>query len=87
MEPSFDWAKHQATLPTLPLPTLEETCERYIIAVESLVTPEEMQGVKACLAQLMEPGSVGQQLHEELAAREKARLGVNTDETFVSFFC
>ena len=81
--PSFDWQHHQTTLPRLPLPTLEETCERYVTTVESLITAEEMQGVKTCLSELLEPGSVARRMHADLEAMEKQREGTDTDATFV----
>lgn len=33
----------QKSLPRLPIPPLEKTCERYLAAQEVILTPEELQ--------------------------------------------
>ncbi|MDX2287783.1 MAG: choline/carnitine O-acyltransferase [Hyphomicrobiaceae bacterium] len=63
---TFDLDK---TLPPLPVPALEETCARYLASVEPLVDAEAFASVKAAVAEILEPGSVGRKLDAALRAR------------------
>ncbi|KAL1742182.1 acyltransferase ChoActase/COT/CPT [Schizophyllum fasciatum] len=45
----------QAKLPKLPVPPLEETCERYLRALEPLQDAEEHEATKAAVAEFLKP--------------------------------
>ena len=55
----YDWTAHQAKLPRLPLPTLRDTCLRYLRSVRALQNSEDH--AKTCLAveEFMKPGGRG----------------------------
>lgn len=57
------------TLPSLPVPTLEETVARYLESVEPLVDPETFKNVRAAAQELLEPGGTGRILQAALEAR------------------
>lgn len=56
-------------LPRLPLPALEQTCERYLLSVRPLLNDADFAQAEAQVAELLAPGGIGQRLHEGLAAR------------------
>ncbi len=59
-------------LPPLPVPTLSETCERYLKTVAPLVDDATYADVAAAVAELQAPGGVGERLQAALEARGKA---------------
>ena len=54
----------QSKLPKLPVPPLEETCKRYIHALEELQTPEEHEKTKRVVNEFLH--NDGQRLQEKL---------------------
>ncbi|MEL7048256.1 MAG: choline/carnitine O-acyltransferase [Pseudomonadota bacterium] len=56
-------------LPPLPVPTLAETCARYLLTVEPLVSAEEFEKAKAATTELLIPGGTGEKLQALLEAR------------------
>lgn len=60
-------------LPPLPVPTLSETCERYLATVAPLVDDETYRHVAAAVGELQTAGGVGQQLQAALEARAAGR--------------
>jgi carnitine O-acetyltransferase len=64
---------HQAKLPTLPIPPLEDTCRRYLRSLEALQDPEEHKATKAAVQEFLERD--GPSLNEQLKvwAQNKAR--------------
>ncbi|GLE00668.1 hypothetical protein PINS_up009456 [Pythium insidiosum] len=45
--------RHQSSLPTLPIPPLEETCARYLESLRALQTPEEHAVSQASIAEFL----------------------------------
>ena len=67
--PPEKWFPHQDELPPLPLPSLEDTCERYLESVQPLLTPEAFEHTKAIVADFKRPGGAGMSYQEELQAK------------------
>lgn len=63
---TFDLDKN---LKPLPVPTLAETCVRYLASVEPLVEAEDFERIKQRIAELQAPGGVGEKLQAALEAR------------------
>jgi len=47
---------HQADLPPLPVPTLEDTCARYLDTVRPLLSEAELQHTEAVVAEVCHTG-------------------------------
>ena len=64
---------HQSSLPKLPIPTLEETCKRYLRALEGLQDPEEHARTKVAVDEFLQGD--GPRIQEKLKAyaEDKAR--------------
>ncbi len=60
-------------LPPLPVPTLAETCARYLETVEPLVDAAAFAEAKAAVAELQAPGGTGEKLQAMLEARARDR--------------
>ncbi|XP_055857990.1 carnitine O-palmitoyltransferase 2, mitochondrial [Episyrphus balteatus] len=54
----------QKSLPRLPIPELEKTCQRYLAAVEPILSPESLQTTKSIVSKFS--SGTGQQLQELL---------------------
>jgi carnitine O-acetyltransferase len=63
--------RFQESLPKLPVPTLEETAERYLKSVEPIITPKEFENTKAVVQGFIKPGGIGQALQKNLVARRE----------------
>ncbi len=62
------------SLPRVPLPTLEESCERFLSWCAPLLTPGELAETRAEVEEFLRPGGWGRALHsalEEYNAREE----------------
>lgn len=59
---------HEDQLPRVPLPTLEETADRFLAWCAPLLTPDELAETEAAVAQLLAPGSPAYALHADLVA-------------------
>ncbi|WP_329522007.1 choline/carnitine O-acyltransferase [Spirillospora sp. NBC_01491] len=57
---------HEAGLPRVPLPALEESCERFVAWCEPLLTPDEVAATKAEVASFLRPDGPGRRLHAAL---------------------
>ena len=65
---SFDVGSHQAKLPRVPLPGLEETLQRYLESVRPITTPAEFAATKEHVAAFLEGD--GPRLQADLMERD-----------------
>jgi carnitine O-acetyltransferase len=61
----------QNTLPRLPVPSLEETCKRYINSIEPLLSPEAFEQSKKHVLDFLN-GPVGPSLQQRLIDIDRA---------------
>ena len=64
---------NQHKLPRLPLPTLDDTLDRYLKAVEPLVSSSEFETTRRVVAEALAPASTLRALQAELVARDESR--------------
>ena len=60
------YQKHQLSVPRLPIPTLEESCARYLRAAQPLQSSADHAKTKQVVADFCKPGGEGELLQEEL---------------------
>ncbi|KAJ7414160.1 Carnitine O-acetyltransferase [Willisornis vidua] len=62
---------HQEALPHLPVPPLQQTLDRYLLALQPIVSQEELSHTKELVAEFRKPGGVGERLQKGLERRAK----------------
>lgn len=61
---------HQEGLPKLPVPPLKKTCERYLAALEPIVSEEELEYTRKLIEEFL-IGGVGDRLQKGLERRAR----------------
>ncbi|KAJ8413763.1 hypothetical protein AAFF_G00063610 [Aldrovandia affinis] len=62
---------HQEGLPKLPVPPLQQTCERYLAVLEPIISEEEMVHTRELMTEFLRPGGVGERLQKSLERRAR----------------
>lgn len=68
---------NEAALPRVPLPTLEESAERFLEWCAPLLTPDQLAETKAAVDEMLWPGSTARKLHAALQDYDQTP-GVNS---------
>lgn len=63
--------RFQDSLPRLPVPTLQETAERYLKSVHPLLSASEFENTKSAVSEFIRPGGQGEVLQKRLIARRE----------------
>uniref|UniRef100_A0A8D0E839 Carnitine O-acetyltransferase n=1 Tax=Salvator merianae TaxID=96440 RepID=A0A8D0E839_SALMN len=62
---------HQDSLPTLPVPPLQQTLDRYLLALEPIISEEELSHTRELVREFRKPGGVGERLQKGLERRAR----------------
>ncbi|XP_003229729.3 carnitine O-acetyltransferase [Anolis carolinensis] len=65
------YVSHQEGLPPLPVPPLPQTLERYVLALQPIVSPEELGHTRDLVRDFLKPGGVGERLQKGLERRAR----------------
>lgn len=63
--------RFEDSLPRLPVPTLQETAQRYLRSVHPLLSKEEYEHTKKAVDSFIAPNSLGEKLQKRLVARRE----------------
>tara|TARA_B110001452_G_scaffold253860_1_gene244939 strand:+ start:19 stop:1905 length:1887 start_codon:yes stop_codon:yes gene_type:complete len=66
------YERHQKAVPRLPIPTIEESCARFLRAAAPLQSAPQHAATKHAVEQFCQPGGDGQLLQEELKKADAA---------------
>ena len=61
----------QDSLPSLPVPSLHQTMEKYLLAIKPLVDEEDFEYTQDLVRDFLKPGGDGEMLHNKLVQRAK----------------
>ncbi|KAL7750452.1 Carnitine O-acetyltransferase mitochondrial [Sorochytrium milnesiophthora] len=64
--------KHQSSLEKLPVPTLDETLQKYLTTVRPFLSDADFARTQAAVSEFAKPGGAGQALQKKLEARSVA---------------
>lgn len=64
--PKGDLFKYQSQLPKLPVPTLQETCKKYLRTVEPFLSEAQLKSTTAIVEEFARPGGQGEALQLRL---------------------
>ncbi|XP_068735255.1 carnitine O-acetyltransferase-like isoform X1 [Montipora capricornis] len=67
----FSMLAKQDSLPSLPVPSLHETMEKYLLAIKPLVDEEDFEYTQDLVRDFLKPGGDGEMLHNKLVQRAK----------------
>ncbi|KAG6933975.1 carnitine O-acetyltransferase [Chelydra serpentina] len=62
---------HQEGLPCLPVPPLQQTLDRYLLALQPIISEEEWNHTKGLVDEFRKPGGVGERLQKGLERRAR----------------
>ena len=68
----FSMLAKQDSLPQLPVPPLQQTMDKYLLAIKPLVDEEDFEYTKDLVKDFQKPGGHGETLHKMLLQREKS---------------
>ena len=60
---------HQEGLPRLPVPALQQTCDRYLAVLEPIVEKEKLKRTRELVTDFQKAGGVGERLQKSLEKR------------------
>ncbi|GAM84639.1 hypothetical protein ANO11243_026380 [Dothideomycetidae sp. 11243] len=63
--------RYEDSLPRLPVPTLEETAQRYLKSVRPLISPKEFENTSKAVSDFIAPGQFGEELQKRLVAHRE----------------
>ncbi|KAJ2957227.1 hypothetical protein NQZ79_g7048 [Umbelopsis isabellina] len=75
---------NQSKIPRLPIPTLQETTERYKRSLLPLLSKQDYERASAAVADFVRPGGLGEKLQERLHALDKKEPESWLDEIWLN---
>ncbi|KAM4527285.1 carnitine O-acetyltransferase [Odontesthes bonariensis] len=66
------YLSHQKGLPCLPVPPLQQTCERYVTALEPIADADELMHTKKLVEEFQKAGGLGERLQKGLEKRARS---------------
>ena len=70
-EPKGDMLKYQSSLPKLPVPSLQQSLQKYLKAMQPLLNDDEYQKTLLAVEEFGKPNGVGEKLQRMLEERAK----------------
>lgn len=61
--------RFEDSLPKLPVPTLEQTAQRYLKSLHPILSTEELKKSTAAVQEFVKPGGIGEELQKKLIAK------------------